>query len=53
VVTQGTATGTTSYDRFPQRFANVRAARDAEIRLAKLLAEQVKTRLAATLSASS
>lgn len=53
VVTQGTATGTTSYDRFAQRFANIRAARDAEIRLAKLLAEQVKTRLAATLSASS
>jgi LPS-assembly lipoprotein len=51
ILTQGTATSTTSYDRFPQRFTNVRAARDAEIRLAKELAEQVKTRLAAALSA--
>ena len=31
-------------------FYPVRAARDAEIRLAKTLAEQVRTRLAATLS---
>ena len=53
VVTQGTATSTASFDRFPQRFANIRAAKDAEVRLAKTLAEQVKTRLAATLSASS
>ncbi|WP_230531693.1 LPS assembly lipoprotein LptE [Microvirga roseola] len=51
VITQGTATGSASYDRFEQRFATVRAARNAEIRLAKLLAEQVKTRLAATLAA--
>lgn len=52
VYTQGTATASTSYDRFEQRFATVRAARDAEIRLAKALAEQVKTRLAAALSRS-
>lgn len=50
VVTTGTATGQATYDRFNQRFATVRAARDAEIRLAKTLAEQVKTRIAATLS---
>jgi LPS-assembly lipoprotein len=50
VITQGTATSTTSYDRFPQRFANIRAGRDAEIRLAKTLAEQVRTRLSATLA---
>ena len=52
IYTQGTATSTTSYDRFQQRFATVRAGRDAEIRLAKDLANQVKTRLAATLSAT-
>ena len=50
VISQGTATSTTSYDRFPQRFANIRAGRDAEIRLAKTLAEQVRTRLSATLA---
>ena len=53
IITRGTATSATSYDRFRQRFANVRAGRDAEIRLAKDLAEQVRTRLAATLSARS
>jgi LPS-assembly lipoprotein len=53
VYTQGTATNSASYDRFQQRFATVRAARDAEVRLAKVLTEQVKTRLAATLSAGS
>ncbi len=51
VYTRGSATSSTAYDRYQQRFATVRAARDAEIRLAKVLAEQVKTRLAATLSA--
>ncbi len=53
ILTQGTATSSASYDRFPQRFATVRAERDAEIRLAKLLAEEVKTRLAMALSARS
>ncbi|WP_293865299.1 LPS assembly lipoprotein LptE [uncultured Alsobacter sp.] len=43
----GTATMTASYDRGPQRFASVRAARDAEIRIAKTLADQIRTRLAA------
>jgi LPS-assembly lipoprotein len=50
VVTQGTATSSASFDRFPQRFANIRAARDAEIRLAKDLAQQVRTRLSAVLA---
>jgi LPS-assembly lipoprotein len=50
IITTGTATAQATYDRFNQRFATVRAAREAEIRLAKTLAEQVKTRLAATLS---
>ncbi len=53
VVTQGTATSSTSFDRFPQRFANIRAARDAEIRLAKDLAQQVRTRLSAALATTS
>ena len=53
VVTQGVATSSTSFDRFPQRFANIRAARDAEIRLAKDLAQQVKTRLSAALATTS
>ncbi|WP_134500827.1 LPS assembly lipoprotein LptE [Microvirga pakistanensis] len=53
VYTQGSATSSTSYDRYQQRFATVRAGRDAEIRLARVLAEQIKTRLAATLSAGS
>lgn len=46
-ITSGTATGYATYDRSPQRFATVRAARDADIRLAKTLSEQIKTRLAA------
>ena len=53
ILTKGTATSSATYDRFEQRFASLRAARDAEIRLAKNLAEQVKTRLAAALSARS
>ena len=48
-VTNGVAIGHASYDRSQQRFATVRAARDAEIRLAKVLSEQIKTRLAAAL----
>jgi LPS-assembly lipoprotein len=53
VIATGTATSSASYDRFAQRFASVRAARDAEIRIAKLLSEQIKTRLAAALATSS
>lgn len=49
-VTKGSAVGSASYDRFPQRFASVRAGRDAEIRVAKLLADQIRTQLAAFLA---
>jgi len=49
-IATGTATSYVSYERFPQRFATERAARDAEIRLAKLLADQVRTRLQAILA---
>ncbi len=45
----GIATASASYERVVQRFANVRAARDAEMRVAKLLSEQIKTRLAGVL----
>jgi LPS-assembly lipoprotein len=48
-ITKGTASASASYERTAQRFADVRAARDAEIRAAKLIAEQIRTRLAAAL----
>ena len=50
VIASGRATASASYDRYIQRFANVRASRDAEIRVAKLLSEQIRTRLAAALA---
>lgn len=46
-ITKGTATVVASYDRNSQRFANIRASRDAEIRDARLLAEQIRTNIAA------
>ncbi|GGH33600.1 hypothetical protein GCM10007036_46360 [Alsobacter metallidurans] len=49
-IMQAVAFGTASYDRSPQRFAAVRAARDAEIRVAKTLADQLRTRIAAKLA---
>ena len=49
-VLSGTATSLASYDRSAQRFANLRAARDAEIRNAKTLADQIHTRIAAALA---
>lgn len=49
IISEGVATSTATYDRSVQRFASLRAARDAEIRLAKVLAEQIKTRLASVL----
>ena len=50
LVTSGNAFGNATYDRSQQRFATVRAARDADIRLAKVLSEQIRTRLAAALA---
>ena len=49
-ITKGTAMVIASYDRTSQRFANIRAARDAEIRDAKQLSDQLRIRLAAALS---
>ena len=50
-VTKGRVSALASYDRTSQRFANLRAARDAEIRDAKTIADQIRTRIAAALAA--
>jgi len=50
-VTSGVAFGVASYDRFSNRLANVRAARDAEIRDANVIADQIRTRVATALAA--
>ncbi len=50
-ITSGTAMAVASYDRTSLRFANLRAARDAEIRNARTLAEQIHTRIAAAFAA--
>jgi LPS-assembly lipoprotein len=48
-VTEGFVISLADYDRGSNRFANVRAARDAEIRNAKALADQIRTRIASTI----
>ncbi len=50
-ITKGQATVVASYDRTSQRFSNLRAARDAEIRDAKRLADEIRIRLAAAIAA--
>ncbi len=50
-IAKGHATAVASYDRTSQRFSNLRAARDAEIRDAKTLADQIRTRVAAAIAA--
>lgn len=52
-VASGQVVGSASFERSPQRFAVVRAQRDAEIRLAKLLSEQIRNRLAISLRTQS
>jgi len=49
-VATGTAFTAASYDRSSQRFANIRAARDAEIRDAESLSDQIRLRIAAALA---
>ena len=51
VVFEGQATTAAVYDRTLQGFANLRAARDAEIRLARALADEISLRVAAALGA--
>lgn len=50
VLTEGTAFANVSYDRSLQRFANTRAARDAEIQGARVLADQIRGRVGAYLA---
>ncbi|HEY8383910.1 MAG TPA: LPS assembly lipoprotein LptE [Microvirga sp.] len=50
VVTRGKVTAAASYDRNVQRFASLRAGRDAEIRLARTLADMIRTRVSAELA---
>ncbi|MGH6836724.1 MAG: LPS assembly lipoprotein LptE [Methylocella sp.] len=50
-ITKGQAIVVASYDRTSQRFSNLRAARDAEIRNAKRLADEIRTRIAAAIAA--
>jgi LPS-assembly lipoprotein len=47
---EGRAFANVSYDRSQQRFANTRAARDAEIQGARVLADQIRSRVAAFLA---
>jgi LPS-assembly lipoprotein len=49
-ITKGTAFSIASYDRTTQRISNVQAARDAETRNAKVLADQIRTRVSAALA---
>ena len=53
VVFQGDATTAAVYDRTLQGFANLRAERDAEIRIARALADEISLRVAAALGAKS
>jgi hypothetical protein len=46
VVIEGTALGAASYDRFGNRVAHVRAARDGEIHDGNVIADNIRTRLA-------
>jgi LPS-assembly lipoprotein len=49
-ILKGRAFVAASYDRTSARFADVRAARDAEIRDARVLADQIRTQVAAELA---
>ena len=50
-IAKGQASVVASYDRTSQRFSNLRAARDAEIRDAKRLADEICIRVAAAIAA--
>jgi LPS-assembly lipoprotein len=52
-ITAGKVTVLEGYDRTSQRFANLRAAQDAEIRGAKAIADQIRIRLATALAKGS
>ena len=50
-VLTGVANANATYDRSQQRYSDLRAARDAEIRLARSLSQDISLRLAAQLAA--
>ena len=50
-ISKGSTESIASYDRFTARFSNVRASRDAAIRDAKVIAENIRTRIAMDLAA--
>ena len=50
VIFSGSASATAVYDRTLQSFANLRAGRDAEIRVARSLADEIELRLAGALA---
>ena len=52
VIYSGLATAAAPYDTSLQSYANLRAARDAEIRDARSLAQEIEVRVAAALSAA-
>jgi LPS-assembly lipoprotein len=51
-VVKGVAQAAAAYDRTTQRYADLRAARDAEIRLARVLSSEISQRLATALAAN-
>jgi LPS-assembly lipoprotein len=52
VIYSGSATNSAVYDRTLQSYADLRAARDAEIRVAKALADEIELRVASALAKS-
>jgi LPS-assembly lipoprotein len=52
-VLKGNAMAAAAYDRSTQQYADMRAARDAEIRLARALSSEISLRLASALAAKS
>lgn len=52
LIYSGTATATAPFDTSLQSYANLRAARDAEIRDARALAQEIEVRVAAALGAA-
>ena len=50
-IVKGVASVAAAYDRTTQRYADLRAARDAEIRIARTLSSEISLRLASALAA--
>jgi LPS-assembly lipoprotein len=49
-ITKGVASSVASYDRFSNRLANVRAARDSETKDARTIADEIRTRVSIALA---